>query len=64
MKGFIVLNYLSILNLRIMLDVPKAHGLHTQKLIRIYHSKRGDPSDHARNNEKKKQQKEPMPSAN
>jgi hypothetical protein len=52
MKGFIVVNYLSLLSLRIMLDVSKVRGLHTQKLIRINPSKRGNPSDQAGINQK------------
>jgi len=57
MKDIIVVNSLSILSLRIMLDVAKEHGLRTQKIIRIYHSKRADSVDHACINQKPHNQK-------
>jgi len=40
-----------------MLYVAKVHGLHKQKLIWIYPSKRGDTYDHARKNQKPHDQK-------
>jgi len=52
LKDIIVVNFLSILSLRIMLDVAKVHGLHKQKMIKIYPSKIDDSIDHARINPK------------
>jgi hypothetical protein len=40
-------NYLSILSLHIMLELAKVHGIHMQKLIQIYLSRRGNSFDHA-----------------
>jgi len=57
MKDIVVANCLSILSLHIMLDVAKVHGLHTQNMIRIYPSKRGDSVDHACINQKSHKQK-------
>ena len=45
MKGFILVNYLSILSFHIM--VAKVHGIRMQKLIQIYLSRRSNSFDHA-----------------
>ena len=51
MKGFILVNYLSILSLHIMLELAKVHGILIQKLIQIYLSRGGDSFGHAHINQ-------------